>query len=501
MSLLNMLVSQRRIMLLLIAALGSAAAIGLLMARQPLPTIVAASAAPLAFALLIWPDILVLATVFILYTNAAVVAVRFHGLPAFAIAAIPLLLVIPFAHTLIFRRQKIILNPVLKLLILFLLIQVLGALASRDVNASEQSLATFATEGIGLYFLIINTVRTPKMLRQATWALLIAGALLGGASAYQQVTQTYDNNYGGFAQIMAGSFRTGAETIQGEVRQFRLAGSIGETNRYAQIMLMLVPLGLFRFWGERSAWLRVLAALATGLTALGGVLAFSRGAAVGFVLMLALMVVMRYINLRRLAVMVLGVALVLTAIPQYGTRLASLQGLSSFLAGEGTDSVDGAIEGRATETLAAALVFADYPLFGVGPGMFKYYAQEYAELVDIRALTTTRQAHNLYLGVAAENGVFGLICLLVILFVTLRDLVRGRARWIQPRPDLAHLMTGYMFAVVAYMTTGLFLHFAYIRYFWLIMALAAAASSMVEEDPGATAESTGGGQQATSAAL
>ena len=35
------------------------------------------------------------------------------------------------------------------------------------------------------------------------------------------------------------------------------------------------------------------------------------------------------------------------------------------------------------------------------------------------------------------------------------------------------MATAYMLALVTYLTTGLFLHFAFIRYFWLFVALAA----------------------------
>ena len=37
------------------------------------------------------------------------------------------------------------------------------------------------------------------------------------------------------------------------------------------------------------------------------------------------------------------------------------------------------------------------------------------------------------------------------------------------------IITGFFLAIVAYLGTGFFLHFAYIRFFWLIVALASAA--------------------------
>jgi hypothetical protein len=44
---------------------------------------------------------------------------------------------------------------------------------------------------------------------------------------------------------------------------------------------------------------------------------------------------------------------------------------------------------------------------------------------------------------------------------------------------MAKMVTGFLLAIVAYLGTALFLHFAYIRYFWLMAALAAASARIV----------------------
>jgi O-antigen ligase len=83
--------------------------------------------------------------------------------------------------------------------------------------------------------------------------------------------------------------------------------------------------------------------------------------------------------------------------------------------------------------------------------------------------------------VAAENGLTGLICLGGVFVVTLRELVRARRRCLEGRPDLAALAGGFIVAIVAYMASAVFLHFAFIRYFWLLMALAAATARIALE--------------------
>jgi hypothetical protein len=65
--------------------------------------------------------------------------------------------------------------------------------------------------------------------------------------------------------------------------------------------------------------------------------------------------------------------------------------------------------------------------------------------------------------------------------MTLRGLARARKRWLQEDPEIANMATAYMLSIVTYLTTGIFLHFAFIRYFWLIMALAAAVIYIAEQ--------------------
>jgi hypothetical protein len=60
-------------------------------------------------------------------------------------------------------------------------------------------------------------------------------------------------------------------------------------------------------------------------------------------------------------------------------------------------------------------------------------------------------------------------------------LARARKRWLKAEPEIANMATAYMLSIVTYLTTGIFLHFAFIRYFWLIMALAAAVIYIAEQ--------------------
>jgi O-antigen ligase len=243
--------------------------------------------------------------------------------------------------------------------------------------------------------------------------------------------------------------------------------------------------------------MRGLAAVATAFIALGLSVAFSRGAVVGFVAMLLVMVFMRYIKLYQLILILLGVVLLLAAVPEYATRALRLQGLVGLVSeggGTGATAADSSLEGRANEVVAAWLAFQDHPVIGVGPGMFRHYYQEYTDRAGFKSVTGTRQAHNLYVGIAADNGALGLLCFFGILLMTFRDLMRTRRLWKVQRPELANIATGFLLAIVTYLGTGVALHFAFIRYFWLMLALANVASQVANAQALPTPDVTGPGR-------
>jgi O-antigen ligase len=140
--------------------------------------------------------------------------------------------------------------------------------------------------------------------------------------------------------------------------------------------------------------------------------------------------------------------------------------------------------------LAAARVAADYPWLGVGPGNFKYYNRDYAKIGGFRAQAEDRKAHCLYLEIAAEHGVAGFICFLAIIGLTLRNLASTRRHWMHTHPEIANTATGFILAIAAYLITGLFLHLSYIRYFWLMLALAAATNYVASQISSPAAEGT-----------
>ena len=294
------------------------------------------------------------AVIFLMYTNAVVVAVRFHGVPSLAAMLVPVPLAIPLFYNIVLLRKPIVVGPALPWILAFIGWQLVSAMFSRMPKAAIDGVMGTVCEGLLLYVLITNVVRSPRMLKIAVWALIAAGAFMGSVSVYQQATRSFHTNLGGFGQLSDGRGFEVAEG-RGTVRQRRMSGPIGEKNRYAQIMLMLFPLAMSRFWVDKKLSLRGIAIASALVIGAGATLTFSRSGAVAFVLMLGLALVLKVVTRRQVALLGLGGLMVLLAIPQYRVRLATVPAaLGLFKSSVGHNEPDGAMRGRATEMMAAA---------------------------------------------------------------------------------------------------------------------------------------------------
>jgi O-antigen ligase len=278
--------------------------------------------------------------------------------------------------------------------------------------------------------------------------------------------------------------------ISGNGLRPRLAGPIGEKNRYAQVLLVLLPLALSRLRAERRGSMRLLAGACAALILAGVVLSFSRGAGVALLIVLLAAGALRMISLRQtLAILAVVVGLAAVIAPDYIVRLQSLGGADTALSQ--SSGVDGAIQGRATENIAALHVFRDHPVLGVGPGQFfNRYSAQYGNALDLRFLEQNRRAHNLYLEIAADTGLLGLAAFVGIVAVTMAQLRRLSVLCRARAPELASLGQALLLALIAYMASGAFLQLAYQRYFWFLMALANAAVWLLRREAGRVPQRT-----------
>jgi len=333
---------------------------------------------------------------------------------------------------------------------------------------------------------------TAEILRYHGLFLLLAapcvGSFLGALSLYQAVTGSYQQQFGGLAQRnlrfelndQGGNKPDKPGKAAPPIRLVeRAEGPIGDPNRYAQIMVVLLPLAFFRYWAEGSRLLRWTAVGAAGFILAGVLLTYSRGAFVALVLLIVIMVVLRYVKLSHVVLTAVGVALLVALInPAYYKRVGTIATAKSLISEDATEQAGSVIRGRTTEMLAALMAFADHPILGVGPGQYTpFYSVAYQSRPEIafRQITHARRAHSLYLEMAAETGLIGLTVFMAIAVGLLYQLHTARRRWAETRPNFANLATCLSLSIVAYLGTGIFLQLSYERYYWFLLALAGAA--------------------------
>lgn len=432
-------------------------------------------------------EIAVLAFFLIFYTNVAVVVVQFHGVPQVVATAFALALAVPLIKHIVIEREGLVITPALPLVFAFLGALFLAAALSSEPEVVRGSVGLYLTEGLLLYLLVSNAVRSTRLLHRVVWILIIAGSFLGALSLYQELTHSYANELGGLAQVDK------LEEIASEdVQRPRLGGPLGSENRYAQILAVLLPLALIRFSREPSRRLRLAAGAGTLLILGGIVLTFSRGAAVAVAATLVLMVLLREIGIRRFLVSLAVLAAVVAFVfPDYIVRLSSLEGVTALSGGSPAGAADGAIVGRHTENLAAWYTFLEHPVTGVGPSVyFREYSREYGNRLGLRYLGSERRGHSLYLELAADTGIIGLGAFLAMVGVTLAYLYRSARLWRPHDPERAMLASSFFFALCAYLATAAFLHLSYQRYFWLLLALANAVIWSLHREAGEELEAS-----------
>ena len=425
------------------------------------------------------PDIATITVVFVIYADLAAVAVRSHGVPKIAAVSFFALLLLPVAYYVMARRERLRADTTLGLMFAYLGILLASAIFARNLSISLQAIASFVTEGLAIYFLMLNAVRNPETLRRCLWALLAAGVLMGSVSFVQDRSHRYNSTFGGLALTRINTTQTepviaasdDTSTVGEHDTRLRALGPIGDANFYAQIMVVLLPIAALRFWAERRRWLKWLGVATIVPIFSGVVLTFSRGAAVAAILFCVMLLMLRYLKLRYAIIPVIAAVIVVAMTPDYAARVSTLLKMRS----PGMRAADASIRERSTIYQSGFQIFLDHPLLGVGIGQAPEYLPEYSNYIGHSRLQRKMGPHSMYLESLAETGVLGFAALMAMAGVTLRRLWQVRRYWTFRNPEYAHNATSLMLAIAVFLVTGLFLHLAYARYFWLLLALSGAA--------------------------
>lgn len=422
------------------------------------------------------PRVALVAFAFAMYLNAPVVAMTHYGVPPFVAASTAGLLAVPAAIQ-ILRGAPVLLPHMFTAMLAYLAVMLASSAVSTDPRAALSSTLIYASEGLVFTVLLVNAVRTRGDLRAVLWTILVAGALMGALSLHQELTGAHGNDYGGFAQVRDLGFAV-PDGSAGETVRPRAEGPIGERNRYAQVLAVLLPIAFFMLRGTKNRLGQAVVATIGLLVLSGLLLTFSRMGLLAIGGALALLLLLRYLKLRDLMlslILISGFTIAVT--PDWAVRVQSIADAGGLIR-EDPDAADGAIRARLVANIGAWRTFVDHPLIGVGPDQYgQKYSGPYSLYTGLRAFSasSSQPAHNLYLHIAADTGILGLASFLTIVSGILMLLWRRRAELIAQRDEGSLMVTALFTVILLYLGTGMFLHMSYERYFWILIALASAA--------------------------
>lgn len=327
-----------------------------------------------------------------------------------------------------------------------------------------------------LFLLVALLARTGRRLVAGVWAFLAGGCLLAALGVYQVATGDFDHRFAGLARVKDAQ-------IYGDVFEPRIAGPLGDPNFFAQILLALVPLALALAWHGRSRRERLLAAGAAGLLVTGTVFTYSRGGALALAAVLVLAWLGRGVKPREVAAGVAVLAILWLALPaSFTERLTTLEQITG--GEEAALHPDSSFEKRRLVTVAAWRMFQAHPFLGVGAGNYPARFAPFGDQVGSGAREyddpfAPAYPHSLYLEIAAETGLLGLLVLGAALAVTFASLHTARRRLAAAGLGLEATLAGAVaIGLVGYLVSSLFLHGDFQRYLWMLFALAAACHDL-----------------------
>lgn len=414
--------------------------------------------------------------IFLTYTNTTDVLIKFHGVPSFTKTLAPLLGLVMLYRWLADGDRPIDARTAAVAFAAFGLISALSLFHAAYVDRTIEALELFAKDAL-IAIITVMLIRDGRTLRGLVWSILAGVIFLGSIAVFKFASGDLENPFGGFAQ-------TSFSHIAGELDSHRLSGTMADPNFYAALLAFAMPLAFERMINERSWWLRLVAAaaLALGLASIG--LTASRGALVALGLVAGLAVLL--LRPRLLLVVPFTIPLIVVALSlvpeEYLQRYQAMLDLIPGFGGRG-GGTETSIRGRLGEWAAAWAMFLDHPILGIGLAQYEPNFETYTLRLGTELRGGVRQAHSLYLEIAAERGLVGLAVFLGLLGLAARNVWKARRHAIaMNNPHLGSLVTGIGMATCTLLTAMIFLHDAYPRMLWLAIALCLVTLALVRRD-------------------
>ena len=148
-----------------------------------------------------------------------------------------------------------------------------------------------------------------------------------------------------------------------------------------------------------------------------------------------------------------------------------------------TDVNDVAIRSRLTAWQLGWQMIKENPFRGVGFGAFKYeHLKEALTSPDVKGgYQAALYAHNSFIEVAAEAGIFAFIFLILLIFWAYRNLKRAQKLFYEKgRKILLNISIGFEISMIGYLVGAIFLSYLHLLIFWIIIPMAVVLYNVAE---------------------
>ncbi len=433
----------------------------------PLPLLALAIGLVLAVIIIIRPEAGGLALIFISYTRFSDVLLD-QGMPVSIADLLVLWLLVVLALRWFLYRE--VPSGWSKPALFLGLYGLVGLVSFFYASARAETLAgivDYAKNAL-LVLLVVASLQRPGALRRATWTLVAAGLFLGSLSAFQQISGSYEQTFAGFAVAEQ-------QHIVGQTTDYRIGGPIAAPNFFAMILIPLLPLAVDRMLVERQLIVRMVAGASVIIVLFSIIFTYSRGGFLALVVVLGLPLWRLRRRFLLLAAILFLLLLLLFFVPAaYRQRLATIP--ETLALEEAAEPRETAVRGRLSEWITGWEMFRDHPVGGVGLANYPTHYLEYSSELGLDNRREQRSAHSLYLEIAAETGFFGLVTFGALLFAVAQGLIYSHRELQRAGQDSeAGIVVSLAFGFAGYLVASLFLHAAFPRFFWILVAIAFAA--------------------------
>jgi O-antigen ligase len=295
------------------------------------------------------------------------------------------------------------------------------------------------------FFIFINIVKNRENLEFLIWILMISGVIACIIGIYIIFST-------GLGELFLISSRFGSV--------------LGNPNWFAGTIVPLIPISFFFSKTQKNIWVKIFIMLSILIYIIS--IAFSLSRSALLTTSIILIYIMFYeIKQRKILIItpIIFLLMIVVVFPQIFDRI--IERFDLIFSGK-----DVSVNIRLWVLDAGINMFLDHPILGVGIGNFERLSGQYVTLIE------NKVAHNMYLDIAAETGIFGLIMFTSIFWNSILNI---RKHFSRADTNFAYIARGIYWGLLGYLITGLFVSVHFYFFLWLILAFTVSTAYIGEK--------------------